>query len=219
MVPRVLLIWGGFKSMSVKKSSSSPIKKISALKRTLLTITILSVMGWLILLGWACFIWINHSFEAAYQCIQRLSINHTLYMVDTQELPSLTLINDEPTAQILSDVQYHLKLLWALMCAVSYVMFVKFVVLISAIPLFFLSIMAGLIDGLNQRAIRAACLGRESTYVFHKTVPIARKGICWVLGIWLCLPMTLPPTPIFVGLAVMLGFVMRVSASRFKKYL
>ena len=95
----------------------------------------------------------------------------------------------------------------------------KFVTLLSAIPLFFLSTLAGLIDGLNQRAIRAACLGRESTYVFHKSVPLARKIMCLVLGVWLCVPVTLPSSPIFVGLAVMLGLVMRMSASRFKKYL
>ena len=180
--------------MAVKKSTPSQVNKTSAFKRMVLTLVALSIMGWLILLGWAIFIWVAHDFESAYQWIQ-------------------------PTLQILNDVQHHANLLWVLIHAASLVMLMKFVVLITAIPLFFLSVMAGLIDGLNQRAIRAACLGRESTYVFHKSVPIAHKSICWILAIWLCVPVTLPPAPIFVGLALILGFVMRVSASRFKKYL
>ncbi len=125
----------------------------------------------------------------------------------------------ESNSLLLNDVQHDGFLLITLIRAASYIMLTKFVMLISAIPLFVLAIMAGLIDGLNQRAIRAACLGRESTYVFHKSVPLARNIMCFVLGIWLCVPMMLPPSPIFVGLALMLGFVMRVSASRFKKYL
>lgn len=199
--------------MAVKKSMPSQVKKLSAFKHMLFTLVALSVLGWLILVGWALFIWVSHDFESAYQWIQHLSTYQLTY-----KLPSIVLTN-EPTLQILTDVQHHANLLMVLIHAASLVMLTKFMVLITAIPLFFLSIMAGLIDGLNQRAIRAACLGRESTYVFHKSVPIARKSICWVLAIWLCVPVTLPATPIFVGLAVMLGFVMRVSASRFKKYL
>ena len=208
--------------MAVKKSTPSQVNKTSAFKRMVLTLVALSIMGWLILLGWAIFIWVAHDFESAYQWIQHLSTNQLAYVTGTHELPALLLNNtgvSEPTLQILNDVQHHANLLWVLIHAASLVMLMKFVVLITAIPLFFLSVMAGLIDGLNQRAIRAACLGRESTYVFHKSVPIAHKSICWILAIWLCVPVTLPPAPIFVGLALILGFVMRVSASRFKKYL
>ena len=211
MAHLMLLIWGGFKM----KSKQTHVKKLSAFKRALLTLIVLSLMGWFILLGLALFIWISHDFESAYQCIQHLSASQLAL-----ELPmSANYDVIDSTQFLLNDVQHNAHLFWMLIRAISDVMLMKFMMLITAIPLFFLSTMAGIIDGLNQRAIRAACLGRESTYVFHKSVPIAEKCICFVLAIWLCVPVNLPSSPIFVGLAVMLGLVMRVSASRFKKYL
>lgn len=196
----------------MKKSISTHGKKISVFKHTLLTVAVLTLLGWVILLGWLLYIWVSHDFESAYHYVQHLSAHQLHYMMgESLEIKS--------TSPLLKDVQHDGLLLWVLIRAVSDVMLTKFVMLISAIPLFFLSIMAGLIDGLNQRAIRAACLGRESTYVFHKSIPLARKMLCFVLGVWLCVPMTLPSSPIFVGLAMMLGLVMRMSASRFKKYL
>lgn len=103
--------------------------------------------------------------------------------------------------------------------ACFHVLAIKFMICCAAIPLFALTGLAGLIDGLNQRAIRTASLGRESTYVFHKSLPLARKVLFWVLVVWLALPLTLNPTPLFVSLSVLLAMVMSVSASRFKKYL
>lgn len=196
----------------MKRSSTTHNKKISAFSHAILTLVVLSSIGWLILFGWLLFIGVSQDVESAYRFVQHLSANQILHMTGEPLIY-------ESTSPLLNDVQHDGILLWVLIRATSYVMYTKLVLLISATPLFFLSIMVGLIDGLNQRAIRAACLGRESTYVFHKSVPLARKIMCLVLGLWLCVPMTLPPSPIFVGLAVMLGFVMRVSASRFKKYL
>lgn len=209
--------------MAVKQSSPSSVKKASELKRTLVSLIFLCMMGWLILVGWAFYLWVSQDFESAYQFIQQLYVKQSDLMswpVNETTAPVLTNygVNDSMLL-ILNDMQHHATLLWILIRAASLVMLTKLTMLITTIPLFFLSIMAGLIDGLNQRAIRAACLGRESTYVFHKTVPLARKSVCLALGLWLCVPVTLSPTPIFVGLAVMLGLVARVSASRFKKYL
>ncbi|STX81564.1 Fe2+/Zn2+ uptake regulation protein [Legionella busanensis] len=99
------------------------------------------------------------------------------------------------------------------------VLWLKILLCLSALPLFILMSLAGLIDGLNQRAIRTASLGRESTYVFHKSLPLARKTLFWVLVVWLSLPFDFNPTGLFVGLSVLLALVMSTSASRFKKYL
>lgn len=106
-----------------------------------------------------------------------------------------------------------------LLCAVSLVLLTKLTILIVACPLFLLAIVVGLIDGLNQRAIRTASLGRESTYLFHKSIPVARNGFLGVLWLWLSLPWALPPSPIFLMLSVALGLLVSMSASRFKKYL
>lgn len=108
---------------------------------------------------------------------------------------------------------------WLLLKTTGHVLLIKLGILIAAIPLFLMAIVAGLVDGLNQRAIRTASLGRESTYVFHKSIPLARKTMVLVLGFWLALPWVFSPSLMFVSLAVLLSFVMSMTASRFKKYL
>lgn len=107
--------------------------------------------------------------------------------------------------------------LLALACA--HVLMIKVLIIFAAFPLFILLALAGFIDGLNQRAIRTASLGRESTFVFHKSIPIATKTMFWVLAAWLALPLSLPPSSIFLGLSLLLSLVVSQSASRFKKYL
>ncbi|MDX1838105.1 DUF4400 domain-containing protein [Legionella taurinensis] len=108
---------------------------------------------------------------------------------------------------------------WILLGATGDLLLIKGAILIAAIPLFLLAISAGLVDGLNQRAIRTASLGRESTYVFHKSIPLARRALFWVLGLWLAIPHALSPTPVFVSLSVLLACLVSVTSSRFKKYL
>ena len=128
-----------------------------------------------------------------------------------------------PIAEELSEFlnEYSLKTqqFWLLMSATGHVVLIKGAVLVAAIPLFLLAMTAGLIDGLNQRAIRTASLGRESTYVFHKSIPIARRLLFWVLGLWLAVPHALSPTPVFVSLSFLLALLVSVTSSRFKKYL
>lgn len=108
---------------------------------------------------------------------------------------------------------------WILLRVTGHLLLIKGAILVAAIPLFLLAISAGLVDGLNQRAIRTASLGRESTYVFHKSIPLARRALFWVLGLWLAIPHTLSPTPVFVSLSVLLACLVSVTSSRFKKYL
>ncbi len=190
--------------MTEKRSTPARATRMSEVKHIFLTLLILSLMGWFILICFALFIWFTDGFDSAHQAMQHLS--------GLKVIPQAVVY--EQDLELLDVMRF-----WHLLPATGFVMITKLTLLESAIPLFFLSMMAGLIDGLNLRAIRAACLGRESTYVFHKSVPIARKSMCFVLGLWLCLPVSLPPEPIFVSLAILLGFVTRMSASRFKKYL
>lgn len=119
----------------------------------------------------------------------------------------------------LIDVYQKSKAFYLLSSACVHLLVIKATICLAAIPLFFLTSLAGLIDGLNQRAIRTASLGRESTYVFHKSLPISKKLIFWVLAFWLSLPLSMDPSLLFVALSLLLAIVMSLSASRFKKYL
>ncbi|HAT1727748.1 TPA: TIGR03747 family integrating conjugative element membrane protein [Legionella pneumophila] len=108
---------------------------------------------------------------------------------------------------------------WLLMGLTTQVMFIKLVILISAIPLFLLMVVVGLVDGLNQRAIRTASLGRESSYVFHQLNRHAKRVLLLLLSLWLALPISITPAFVFVPASLLLGIMVSITASRFKKYL
>jgi integrating conjugative element membrane protein (TIGR03747 family) len=100
----------------------------------------------------------------------------------------------------------------------TYVIAIKLLILLMSLPLFALAIIAGLVDGLSQRAIRTASLGRESTYVFHQVNRYFKKSLLALLTFWLILPVTITPALVFIPASILLGFVVSVAASRFKKY-
>lgn len=118
----------------------------------------------------------------------------------------------------LDDVRLHLAQSWYLACATGRALLMKLAVLGASLPLFLWASVAGLVDGLNQRAIRTANLGRESTYVFHKAMPVMHRVLAVALTIWLSVPMVMTPSIVFIGLAVVVCLAVSVSASRFKKY-
>ena len=92
-------------------------------------------------------------------------------------------------------------------------------ILFAAMPLFTLAMIAGLVDGLNQRAIRTACLGRESSYIFHRLNHYFKKGLVIVLMVWLAVPISITPAYVFIPISLMLALMVAMTASRFKKYL
>jgi integrating conjugative element membrane protein (TIGR03747 family) len=118
-----------------------------------------------------------------------------------------------------NDMWRKVQMFELLLEATGQLLLIKLAIIGAAIPLFLLAIMAGLVDGLNQRAIRTASLGRESTYVFHKSIPLARKAVFLILGLWLAMPHSFSPSLLLVGLSVFLSFIVSVTSSRFKKYL
>ncbi|MBA2649347.1 MAG: TIGR03747 family integrating conjugative element membrane protein [Legionella sp.] len=120
---------------------------------------------------------------------------------------------------IAEDFIYISKQIWLLICLMTKIMVIKLIILISAIPLFVLATTAGLVDGLNQRAIRTASLGRESSYVFHQLNRYFKRGLFLLQGLWLALPISIAPAFVFVPISLMLSILVSVTASRFKKYL
>lgn len=128
----------------------------------------------------------------------------------------------EPTAELndIADDLIHIsKQVWLLISLTIQVMLIKLLILLAAIPLFILAMTAGLIDGLNQRAIRTASLGRESSYVFHRLNYYFKRGLLMLLALWLAIPVSITPAFVFVPVSVLLSIVVSITASRFKKYL
>ncbi|MGQ3892043.1 TIGR03747 family integrating conjugative element membrane protein [Legionella sp. CNM-4043-24] len=120
---------------------------------------------------------------------------------------------------VVEDVLILGKQVWLIARLAAHVMLIKLMILLAAIPLFVLATTAGLIDGLNQRAIRTASLGRESSYVFHQLNRYFKRGLLLLLALWLAIPISITPALMFVPVSLLISLMVSITASRFKKYL
>lgn len=200
-------------------------------KRFIMSWFVMLFLGWLLILAWSMVLWACFGFEQIYHALHRLLQEHTLLIpVSVSDyLPNFSFIeiknrlpfatmNEELTSVAQDAYLFSLKV-WTLISLTTQLMFIKLGILIAAIPLFTLTMTAGLVDGLNQRAIRTYSLGRESSYVFHQVNRFFKRGFIWILGIWLVLPISINPAIVFVPLSIVLSVMISITACRFKKYL
>lgn len=95
----------------------------------------------------------------------------------------------------------------------------KCLLLLAALPLFILALLVGLSDGLMQRAIRTASLGRESAYLFHQFSKYSLQVIFLGVLLFLILPIRQHLSLSVLLLALLVGTATAQVVSRFKKYL
>ena len=189
-----------------------------------LTLLKTGMLAWIVLLAWAGYGWLQYSFSHSLNAIQSLATSQIELASSFEHVTKiLTLINQMPFNNISANNLNPFLILtiqtWAILCAITHVITIKLCIITLSIPLFGLAILTGLVDGLSQRAIRTASLGRESTYIFHKSIPMIRKIFVMLVLLLLSLPISIAPSPIFLSLAVLMGLLASLSASRFKKYL
>lgn len=96
---------------------------------------------------------------------------------------------------------------------------VRLTVLILATPLFLLAVLTGVVDGLMRRDLRKFGADRESSFVYHRAkrtlLPVMISP--WV--IYLSLPWSLNPNWVLLPSAALLGIMVAITATTFKKYL
>ncbi|AKX44903.1 hypothetical protein AKN87_07195 [Thiopseudomonas alkaliphila] len=96
---------------------------------------------------------------------------------------------------------------------------VRLSILVLSIPLFMLSIMTAVVDGLMRRDIRKFGAGRESSFIYHRAkmmiVPLIFAP--WVL--YLAAPISIHPQLILIPCAISLGVAIVITIATFKKYL
>jgi integrating conjugative element membrane protein (TIGR03747 family) len=209
-------------------------------KTLILNLLIVVFLGGLILLAWSMSLWARFGFDAAQLRLEQLSrqqraaivpfntlsINTSWVKLPTESISSkvreMTHALPQPNSEltrITYDALQMAKQFWLLVGMTAHVMLLKLTILLAAIPLFVLAMSAGLVDGLNQRAIRTASLGRESSYVFHQFNRLFKRGLVVLLGFWLAIPLSVTPALMLVPVSVLLSVMVSVTASRFKKYL
>ncbi|WP_460322828.1 TIGR03747 family integrating conjugative element membrane protein [Pseudomonas ogarae] len=99
------------------------------------------------------------------------------------------------------------------------VFIVRLLVLVLTLPLFVTTAFVGLVDGLVCRDIRRFGAGRESGYIYHRAKACVIPLIIWPWILYLALPVSLDAVLILLPSAALLGIVVALTASRFKKYL
>ncbi|MEE1917716.1 TIGR03747 family integrating conjugative element membrane protein [Pseudomonas asiatica] len=96
---------------------------------------------------------------------------------------------------------------------------VRLAVLTLATPLFLLALITGAVDGLMRRDLRKFGAGRESSFVYHRAkrtlLPLMVSP--WLL--YLSIPWSLNPSWILLPCATLLGGMVAITATTFKKYL
>ncbi|KTC66356.1 Fe2+/Zn2+ uptake regulation protein (plasmid) [Legionella adelaidensis] len=203
-------------------------------RRMTLQLFLTLFLGWLGLIFWSTYQWVTYGYASAYQRINELAHSQKKVLSPIYERSSFThlplhlkpvginlpFLNNLPkmhgiTEDFLKKAGEGLQLI----SLTTQYLFIKLLIVIAALPLFALAAIAGLVDGLNQRAIRTACLGRESSYVFHKLNQYLKKALIVFFLLWLLLPISVNPSLVFVPISVLIGSMVAITASRFKKYL
>lgn len=191
-------------------------------------------LGWLALIIWAVSQWLLHGYTFTIDLVNNLvnTQREAITPVYQGSLLAALPLEIKPSwaftipylsklavnayaADLLEKFQQFIQLV----LLSSQCLLIKLIILLAAMPLFTLAMVAGLVDGLNQRAIRTACLGRESSYVFHRLNHYFKKLLVILLMLWLALPISITPAYVFVPISLLMGLMAAMTASRFKKYL
>lgn len=220
--------------MAVKPSQRQYSKKL------VMNLLMLVILSGFVLLAWSLTLWVRFGFEEAFERLHQLSNQQRAVLIPFNtpainttwlKLPTVNITNKIQTVSnalphpnnefvlITYDALQIAKKFWQLVGMTAQVILTKLTILLAAIPLFTLAMTAGLIDGLNQRAIRTASLGRESSYVFHQLNRLFKRGLIVLFGLWLAIPLCITPALMLVPVSVLLSVMVSITASRFKKYL
>lgn len=96
---------------------------------------------------------------------------------------------------------------------------VRLAVLTLAMPLFLMAVITGAVDGLMRRDLRKFSADRESSFVYHRAkrtlLPLTVSP--WV--IYLSFPTSVNPNWVLLPCAALLGWMVAITATTFKKYL
>ncbi|AZE99503.1 putative membrane protein [Pseudomonas orientalis] len=162
--------------------------------------------------------------RSAYRLVTWL---HQSLLLDSGLLDWLTKMNEQAKAADTSR-GFNASLAQAVMYLERYVLaafyttmtfVLRLLVLVMTLPLFALTALTGLVDGLVRRDLRRFSAGRESGFLYHRAratiLPLA--VLPWVT--YLALPVSVHPEVILFPTAILLLVVVNLTATNFKKYL
>lgn len=92
-------------------------------------------------------------------------------------------------------------------------------IFIAFLPLMFLILFVFIVDGLVERDKRKFQGARESTFVFHRTMPLGKSFFLLLFFIYMVLPWFISPETILVPMDLFIGLLTTLAIKHFKKYL
>ncbi len=95
----------------------------------------------------------------------------------------------------------------------------RLAVVLLSLPVFAVASLLGGIDGLVRRDLRRFGGGSESSFMYHHLKKALRPTVWGPIIFYLAAPWSLHPTAVFIPAALLLGFFVQRTVSRFKKYL
>lgn len=101
---------------------------------------------------------------------------------------------------------------------VSLTFLLRLAILWQALPLFALTIVIGLIDGLVRRDLRRFGAGYESGFVYHHARRMISSSLIATGLVWLAVPIFLVPESVFIPAAAGIGLAVSMTGGSFKKY-
>ena len=96
---------------------------------------------------------------------------------------------------------------------------IRVMIIVFTLPLFVLSALVGLTDGLVRRDLRRFGRGYESSFIYHnaKRTVLPIMFVAW--AIYLSIPFSIHPNWILLPAAGLFGLAISVVSGSFKKYL
>lgn len=96
---------------------------------------------------------------------------------------------------------------------------VRLAVLTLTMPLFLMALITGAVDGLMRRDLRKFSADRESSFVYHRAKRTLLPLLVSPWLIYLSLPTSVNPIWVLLPCAALLGWMVAITATTFKKYL
>ncbi|EOE6875280.1 TIGR03747 family integrating conjugative element membrane protein [Klebsiella aerogenes] len=94
----------------------------------------------------------------------------------------------------------------------------RLAILLQALPLFALTIIIGLIDGLVRRDLRRFGAGHESGFVYHHARRMISSSLIATGLVWLAVPVFLEPEYALMPGGMLVGLTIAVAIGAFKKF-
>ncbi|ECD9611725.1 TIGR03747 family integrating conjugative element membrane protein [Salmonella enterica subsp. salamae] len=135
--------------------------------------------------------------------------------IDTGFIPWLEQLRNKPAGHWIHWIDTYIQA--TVYITLTFVL--RVFILLLTTPLFILSALVGIIDGLVRRDIRRYGCGYESGFIYHhaKRTVIPVFFMAWI--IYLSLPFSVNPAFIFLPAAFIFGILITIATGSFKKYL